>query len=560
MFDKRTIIAFVLIFVIFIAWQALWQPQPPPETAATDSTAVESSQPIATEQSEPESTPPPAEVTPPAGDTTIAAVDSIPEQLLTVKTEQYHAVLSNRGGGLVTLSLNDYKDADSNFVSLIPEENKIATPTLTSKANDFTDRGIVYQISGDDLDLSSSGSEGTIVFNGYLPSGSSISKSFTFYGDKPHFDVNVTIDDLAESGIVKEYVLTWLPGLPPTEYNVGADYESYKGGAFVSGETFKYDSFEDGVMRKSEAGNAEWVGSRTKYFGYALIPQGSLGSGAFFVGREWESSNRDGSFKAREISAGLVMPVAGKSHLDDNFRIYAGPLDYQILRGYNVELENFIDWGWKIIQPFSYAVYWVVYFLHKFIPNYGFVIFLVAVLLKALTYPLSKKQLKSISAMQRLQPQMEELKAKYKDNPQKMNQAVMKLYKDEGVNPLGSCLYMLPQMPFFFGLYQVFRVTFEFRQAYFLPPWPDLSQPDSTGLYIMPLIMAAAMFFQQKLSMTDPKHKMMVYLMPILFFFMFKSLPVGLVLYWTSFSVLSIVETLTIKRPQQKQTTVVERK
>jgi YidC/Oxa1 family membrane protein insertase len=290
------------------------------------------------------------------------------------------------------------------------------------------------------------------------------------------------------------------------------------------------------------------------------MPQGTLASGAWFEGRKWHDSNADGSYEAREISAGLVMPVAGKTHLEDNFRVYAGPMDYQILRDYNVDLEDFIDWGWQIIQPFSYAVYWVVYFLHKFIPNYGVVIFLVALLLKIFTYPLSKKQLKSIRAMQELQPQMEELKAKYKDNPQKMNQAVMKLYKQEGVNPLGSCLYMLPQMPFFFGLYQVFRSTFEFRQAYFLPIWPDLSQPDSTGLYIMPLIMAAAMFFQQKLSMTDPKHKMMIYLMPILFFFMFKSLAVGLVLYWTSFSVLSIIETLTIKRTPKQQVVVVDKK
>ncbi|MFH2054949.1 MAG: membrane protein insertase YidC [bacterium] len=558
MFDKRTILAFVLIFVIFILWQTLLQPQPPKETATAgaDTAAVVATEP-ATTQTKPVSTPPPAE-TAPFADTITATLDTIPEQLLTVETEQYYAQLSNKGGGLVTLYLKGYTDADSGFVYLIPDGNQIATPALTSKANDFSDQQVLYQTDGDNLFLTGSGSEGSITFSGYLPSGSAISKQFTFYAEQFHYDVKVTIEDLARSGIVKEYVLTWLPGLPPSEHNLSDDYDSYKGGALVSGETFKFDSFEDGLLRESESGNAEWAGSRTKYFGYALIPQGSLGSGAYFEGREWQVTDSASKHKAREISAGLVMPVGGKTHLEDNFRIYAGPLDYQILNGYNVNLENFIDWGWKIIQPFSYAVYWVVYFLHKYIPNYGVVIFLVALLLKVFTYPLSKKQLNSIRAMQRLQPQMEELKAKFKDNPQKMNQAVMKLYKEEGVNPLGSCLYMLPQMPFFFGLYQVFRVTFEFRQAYFLPLWPDLSQPDSTGLYIMPIIMAAAMFFQQKISMTDPKHKMMVYLMPILFFFMFKSLAVGLVLYWTSFSVLSIIETLTIKRPQQKQTAVVE--
>ncbi len=559
MFDKRTIIAFVLIFVIFIGWQFLWQPEPPPPTVVEPADSVVTTTPAETAPPVPQTTPPPTETARPIDSLAVLA-DTIPEQLLTVETENYRAELSNRGGGLVTLYLKNYTAGDSGVVYLITEENSTATPALVSKANDFTDQQVVYQADGRDLQLSGVGNEGRISFDGYLPSGSAITKEFVFYSDSYHFDLNVSIDDLDNSGIFKEYVLAWLPGLPPSESNLNDDYSSYRGGARVSGESNKHDDFDDDRLVMSESGNAEWVGSRTKYFCYAFMPQGTLGSGAWFEGRKWHDSNADGSYEAREISAGLVMPVAGKTHLEDNFRVYAGPMDYQILRDYNVDLEDFIDWGWQIIQPFSYAVYWVVYFLHKFIPNYGVVIFLVALLLKIFTYPLSKKQLKSIRAMQELQPQMEELKAKYKDNPQKMNQAVMKLYKQEGVNPLGSCLYMLPQMPFFFGLYQVFRSTFEFRQAYFLPIWPDLSQPDSTGLYIMPLIMAAAMFFQQKLSMTDPKHKMMIYLMPILFFFMFKSLAVGLVLYWTSFSVLSIIETLTIKRTPKQQVVVVDKK
>ena len=559
MFDKRTIIAFVLIFVIFIGWQFLWQPEPPPPTAVQSADSVVTTAPTETAQTEPQVTPPASESAPPQ-DTSTAVADTIAEQLLTVETENYRAELSNKGGGLVTLYLKNFTTGDSGRVYLIPEANNTATPALTSKANDFTDLQVIYETESRDLQLSGVGNEGRISFYGYLPSGSAITKEFVFYSDSYHFDLNVSIDDLASSGIVKEYVLSWLPGLPTTESNLADDYSNYKGGARIAGSSFKYDDFEDNTLREVESGSAEWVGSRTKYFCYALMPQGVTGSGAFLQGQQWQTSNSDGSFEARSISAGVVMPTGGKTHLEDNFRVYAGPLDYQVLGDYDVDLEDFMDWGWQIIQPFSYSVYWVVYFLHKFIPNYGVVIFLVALLLKVLTYPLSKKQLKSIRAMQALQPEMEELKAKYKDNPQKMNKAVMKLYKEEGVNPLGSCLYMLPQMPFFFGLYQVFRSTFEFRQAYFLPIWPDLSQPDSTGFFIMPLIMAAAMFFQQKLSMTDPKHKMMVYLMPILFFFMFKSLSVGLVLYWTSFSVLSIIETLTIKKPQPRQAVVVDKK
>jgi YidC/Oxa1 family membrane protein insertase len=241
------------------------------------------------------------------------------------------------------------------------------------------------------------------------------------------------------------------------------------------------------------------------------------------------------------------MPLGSQDNVINKFTIFAGPLDSRILKTYGVNLEDFIDWGWKIIRPFSYAIYWIAYNLHRVIPNYGLVIILMSILMKLVIYPLTKKSLISMQAMKRLQPKMEELKAKFKNDPQKLNAAMMKLYKDEKVNPFGSCLLMLPQMPLIFGFYQVFRSTIEFRQAYFLSYWPDLSQPDPFP-WVMPIIMTVASFVQQKMSVTDPKQKMMVYIMPAIFFFMFKSLAVGLVLYWACQSVLSIVETMYVRR------------
>jgi YidC/Oxa1 family membrane protein insertase len=281
-----------------------------------------------------------------------------------------------------------------------------------------------------------------------------------------------------------------------------------------------------------------------------MIPKGALSSGAYFSGEKRKVTSPDGSYDARRISVGLIMPTASARSVTHTFEIYAGPLDYSRLKKHNADLEDFIDWGWTIIKPFSYAVYWATYMLHKVIPNYGVVVILIAVLLKVLTYPLTKKQLKSMKAMQELQPRMKEIQAKYKDDPQKMNKEVMALYKREKVNPLAGCLLILPQMPFLFALYQVFRSTFEFRQAYFIPMYPDLSQPDGFP-YIMLIIMAVSMFLQQKLSITDPKQKMIAYIMPAVLLWVFRSFPVGLVLYWSAYSVLSIIETLTIKRPQR---------
>ncbi|MCK4857516.1 MAG: membrane protein insertase YidC [candidate division Zixibacteria bacterium] len=545
MFDKRTILAFILIAIIFIFWQILWQPPaPPPEQQAADSTAV----PVAATESR--QLPQPVVHDAVIDSNTVVAMDMIPEQLIRVETDFYTATLSNKGGGLINLLLKYYTYADSGNVFLLGEENQQATPSLISKSNDFSDQDFVYLTEDNDLTLSGENNSGTVTFTAMLPSGSIITKEFTFFGDSHHFDLRVTIDGVESSGLVKEYVLAWLPGIPPTEENRADDYSNYRGGAYLSGDMYKYDSFDDNRLLEDHSGSAEWVGSRSKYFAYAIIPRETISSGAYVIGEKREIRQPDGSYEMRQISAGVVMPLAGHNDLDNRFTIYAGPLDYQILKKYDVNLEDFIDWGWKILQPFSLAVYWGVYAIHQVIPNYGIVVMLVAILLKVLTYPLTKKQLKSMRAMQALQPKIEEIKAKYKDNPQKMNQMVMKLYKQEKVNPFGSCLYMLPQMPFFIGLYQVFRSTFELRQAYFIFYWPDLSQPDPFP-YVMPLIMCVAMFLQQKLTMTDPKHKMMIYLMPILFFFLFKGLPVGLVLYWTSFSVLSIFEALTIRRPQK---------
>ena len=543
MFDRNTVIAFVLIVAIFIVWQLWWvktapQPQPRPVPVATDTLVTDT---LGRAVSTPSDSTKIATI-----DTTGIVSDTIPERKIEIGTDLYHAILSNRGGGIVQLQLKKYRHADSSRVSLIPQGSQ-ATPTLLSYGKSFSDKNLTYSITGDSL-LQASGAQTQIVtFTATVAGKGQIVKEFVFYGDKYNFDVNLTINGIREIGLEREYVLAWLPALPPSEKNLLDDYSSYKGGVYLSGEMYKIDKFEQDRLKDDPSGSAQWAGSRSKYFAYAIIPKENLSTGASFRGEKSNETHAGLSYVRRAISAGIVMPLGSQDNLTNKFTFYAGPLDSRILKTYGVNLEDFIDWGWKIIRPFSYAVYWVVYQLHRILPNYGFVIILVAILMKLVTYPLTKKSLLSMQAMKRLQPRMEEFKEKFKNDPQKLNAAMMKLYKEEKVNPFGSCLLMLPQMPLMFGLYQVFRSTIEFRQAYFLGYWPDLSQPDPMP-WVMPIIMTVAMFIQQKMSVTDPKQKMMVYIMPVIFFLMMKSLPVGLVLYWTCYSVLSIFETLNIRR------------
>jgi YidC/Oxa1 family membrane protein insertase len=550
MMDRNTIIAFILIALIFIVWQMVWvnnAPTPVPQTAApVDSLVADSIAKVRVVVPVVDSS-----ALALAADTSAARIDSIPEVLIDVETDHYRARLSNKGGGIVSLKLKNYRYADSGNVNLLPS-GSLATPTVMSSVNNFTDNGLTY-FADDTASISiTGGSIKSIRFETVIPGKGGIIKEFVFHGDKYSFDVNLTINGARQLGLEREYAFAWLPPIPPTETNLQDDFSSYKGGVYLSGEMYKIEKFgDDNRLKDDPSGNAQWAGSRTKYFGYAIIPTNVLSSGATFRGERTYETTAAGKHERRAISAGVVIPVGSAENMSNQFTIFAGPLDYRLLKGYNANLEDFIDWGWQIIRPFSFAVYWLAYQLHRMIPNYGFVIILVAILMKLVTYPLTKKSLNSMQAMKRVQPKMEELKAKYKSDPTKLNQAMMKLYKDEGVNPFSGCILLLPQMPLMFGLYQVFRSTIEFRQAYFLSYWPDLSLPDPFP-YVMPILMTIAMFFQQKMSMTDPKQKMLVYLMPAVFFFMMKSLPIGLVLYWTAFSVLSIAETVMIRRGQQQ--------
>ncbi len=555
MLDKNTIIAFILIAVIFIAWQ-VWTvsqaPPPKPQVQQVDTVKV-------AEENPPQSTqpaqPPPdtsfqTSFTPSvSADSLAAATDTIPEVLIPVETDAYIGELSSKGGGFVELRLKGYRYADSGNVALLPP-NPVATPTLISQISNFSDANIRYTPDVRSISVSGSSSPQKLRFTAEIPGRGTLVKEYTFYPNRHDFDIRLTINGAQQLGLGKEYILAWLPQIPPSEKNLNTDYGSYKGTAYLGGEIHKLDSFKDGVLKEDLTGSAQFVGSRSKYFGYAFIPQNTLSNGAYFRGKEQKIKGPDGSYTEKRISAGIVIPTGSAENIDNSFKVFAGPLDYKLLKQYHVDLQDMIDWGWKIIQPFSLAVYWFCYWLHGSIPNYGIVVIITGILLKLITLPLTRKSVKSMAAMKELQPKMEELKAKYKSDAQKLNQEVMKLYKKEGVNPMGGCLLMLPQMPLFFGLYQVFRSTIEFRQAYFMPPWTDLSQPDPFP-YILVLLTAILTFFQQKMSQSDPKFKMMVYIMPIFFFFIMKNLPAGLVLYWLTFTALSVLETMLLKRPGQ---------
>jgi YidC/Oxa1 family membrane protein insertase len=210
--------------------------------------------------------------------------------------------------------------------------------------------------------------------------------------------------------------------------------------------------------------------------------------------------------------------------------------------------------GWSFIRPISeYVMIPLFQFLHMFIPNYGWVIVVFSIIIKIALHPLSLSQMKSMKRMQALTPLMNEIREKHKDDPTKQNQQIMNLYKEYGVNPAGGCLPLLVQMPILFALYAVFRSSIALRQSAFIFWIQDLSVPDSilhlgftipffgiTEVSGLAAAMGVTMFLQQKMTVSDPRQKAMVWMMPILMTLMFNSLPSGLNLYYFVFNLLAI--------------------
>jgi YidC/Oxa1 family membrane protein insertase len=174
------------------------------------------------------------------------------------------------------------------------------------------------------------------------------------------------------------------------------------------------------------------------------------------------------------------------------------------------------------------------------------VIIVFSVLIKLLTLPLSRKSAKSMARMAEIQPRLEKLKEKYKKDPKKLNEETLKLYREIGFNPFAGCLPLLLQFPLFMALYAVLSTSIELRQAHFVFWISDLSAADQ--FFILPILMTVLMFWQQKLTIRDPKQKIMVYLLPAIFFFFFFQMPSGLVLYWTLFNLFSVLEQYWVKK------------
>lgn len=547
--DKRTVIALLLIGLIIVLYPYYVQlitggkgvaPPKKVEQAPIDTLARQ-------EKKEEVPLKPVGEI--------LLAPSSVPEKKVYVENSFYKGVFSTKGGVLTSFIFKKYKYSQGGLIEIIPEDTiyplNISFPDINLDLSQ-----IDFAVDKDTLFLSKSHPVDSLTFSfsdekGFFSDekGISIVKRFIFFEDKYDFQLQFEVSS-KDKNLGRSYLLAWGSGVSPTETNLPEDLGYFEASSMMGAEVVKIKNFQQpkgsniGKMEEFRSGETKWVATRSKYFFASLVPLSNPAIGFKAEGTREVKYINDKKLEEKKIGVSLEMQTS-RDIFQDKFMVYVGPIDYHILKNYKIGLENLVDLGWKIIKPFSLAVLWIFVNLHKVIPNYGLVIIVFTILIKILFHPLTHKSVTLAQKMQELQPKITALKEKYKKDPQRMNQEIMKLYKEQGANPLGGCLPLLPQMPLFYGLFVVFRSTIELRGAKFIFWLSDLSQMDK--YYILPVIMAVTMFWQQKMTIKDPKQMAMVYLMPVLFFFLFKSFPAGLTLYWTFYNILSLIEQYYIK-------------
>ncbi len=361
-------------------------------------------------------------------------------------------------------------------------------------------------------------------------------------------------------------------------------HEGFVGIANGSEQDAKYSDFKDpGTPPKTFTSTGGWVGITDKYWMAAIVPpQGESFNGAYLGAKTpagTDAYQANYRLDARKVAPGATASVT--------HRLFAGAKVVDILRGYQnsqniTGFDKAVDWGWLwfLTRPF----FWLLDILNKLLGNFGLAILGLTVIVRLVFFPLQSASFRSMSKMKKLQPQMEELKKAHKDDPQKLQLAMMELYKREKANPVSGCLPILLTIPVFFSLYKVLYVTIEMRHAPFYGWIHDLSAPDPTSLLnlfglipyhpaavlpsfmsyvsigIWPILYGITQWVQMKLNPPppDPVQAKMFSFMPLIFTFMFATFPAGLVIYYAWNNLLSVIQQAFIMKREGVEITLFD--
>ena len=537
--DRRFMLAMVLstlVVVVFYTWFIPAPPKRPARTAPAESLAT--AQGDTSSDSAADTTRLSAAVT----DTTLEPEPDA--RTFDVVTPRVAARFTSKGGGVESWALTQFEGkTEQEPVELVREgvEPSLIVD-LGGRRHDLSAR--VFHAEHE----TGAGGVEQVVFRTRITGGVEVVKRFTIHPESPLVDMELEVHDVPANVLDPAIEVGW-SGLPQAEKLPRVDQGSY--GAIVSVgkeiERVQAGRFKKERVRRVE-GAVHWAGARNKYFFAGVIPPEGVATAAVITGDAAE----------HRAGAAVRVPIISGGDSRHLFRLYLGPLDYWKLKDVGFGLERAVDLGWKMILPLSQALLWLLKQGYKLIPNFGVVIIILSALSRILFYPMTRSSMRSMQNMQKLQPEMERIRKKYKDDTQQLNKHVMDLYKKHKVNPVGGCLPMLLQMPVFIALYTVLANSVDLRHADFVGWIHDLSAPDTLvrlngfELHVLPILMSASMFWQQRLTPTDPRQAALTYVMPVMMLFFFYGFPSGLALYWTVTNLLAVAQQYLINSERER--------
>ncbi len=550
---RRFILALSLSLLVFLVYVKYFAPKPPVQTPEQGAVKQE-----AAEHREEEATRPP--VRPEAVASRIEEAAKGKE--IVIETDLVKATVNTAGGVITRWELKNYREADKTEVGLgalykrftgqakkeekpkkelgnvqlVPfyeglDRKDLVSPLTLAPLDKtlYKLSQVEYRADRDALLLGKDKPTETLVLTYAGPAGLSIEKKFTFYNNDYKVDIAVTTRGL------DGYTLSL-----GTDFGIADKVSKDASGrvglvALVDGKTItdKLDSIKGEVQH---AGSVEWFSQEDKYFTATLL----YGSNGIITARRTAEPKEIGDL----LTTNLTVKEKPEAH---TFTLYAGPKSFTLLQAHGHGLEQMVDYGWFGIL--AKPMFWLLRQFYTITQNYGIAIILLTIVVRILLFYPSLKSATAMEEMKKIQPQLMAIREKYKKDPARVNQEMMKLYKEHKVNPLGGCLPMLLQLPFFVALYNVLSVSIELRQSPFISFWiKDLSVYDP--FYILPVLMGVSMIFTMKMTSTtaDPQQAKIMMFMNIAFIFLFAWLPAGLLLYITLSNVLSIVQQLYVRR------------
>ncbi|WP_334054308.1 membrane protein insertase YidC [Pasteurella multocida] len=532
--SRRSLLVIALLFISFLVYQQWQLDYHTPKPVATEQVKVSSDVPASSASSSSD----------------IATTAQAQGRIITLENDVFRLEVDTLGGDVVHSELLKY-DAELNsntpFTLLTNKANHvyIAQSGLVGKDGIDTKAGRAnYQVDGDTFKLTDGQNELAVPFV-FEKDGVTFRKIFVLKRGAYDIAVNFEIDNQSDKTIEVEPYGQLRHTLVEDTGNVAMP--TYTGGAYSSSETnYKKYSFAD--MEKANLSistKAGWVAVLQHYFVSAWIPNQDADNQLYSL---TDKANNLSSIGYR--GPVTAIPAGAKETIRSS--LWTGPKlqDQMATVANHLDLSVDYGWAWFIAKP----LFWLLTFIQSIVQNWGLAIIGVTLVVKAILYPLTKAQYTSMAKMRMLQPKLQEMRERFGEDRQRMSQEMMKLYKEEKVNPLGGCLPILLQMPIFIALYWTFLEAVELRHAPFFGWIQDLSAQDP--YYILPILMGASMFLLQKMSPTpvaDPTQQKIMNFMPLIFMVFFLWFPSGLVLYWLVSNLITIAQQQLIYRGLEKK-------